>query len=91
MTADLSATTAKRARLITQSGDKDPEGWRLPAKALEDAVVNMIRTNLNRAAFAADLIRNASAPEIASLRTRLDALTKQIAEDQTSALLAAIT
>ena len=59
-------------------------------KALEDAVEDLICTSLKRASAAADLLRDASASDVASLRTRLDALTTRITEDHTGAVSSAL-
>ena len=65
-------------RLITRSGEGDLDGWRLPAPALEQAVVDLIRAWLGRSTTPAELLQDASASKTAALRTRL----QKLAEDQ---------
>ncbi|MEL7466899.1 MAG: hypothetical protein AAFN27_00495 [Pseudomonadota bacterium] len=74
-------------RLITQSGEETIGGWRLPARMLEDAVAEILRSRLGDPATAARLLLNASANDVAKLRTSLCGLVQELAGDQAGLVL----
>ena len=78
-------------RLIAQSGEKDLDGWRLPAATLENAVVAMICDRFSDSTLLARLVRDPTATDIASLRDAarelVDALSSPNRTEPVAALI----
>ncbi|MGI9388711.1 MAG: recombinase family protein [Boseongicola sp.] len=62
-------------RLIAKSGERNLDGWRLPAPELETIVADLIRTHVAAPGFAPDAIRACQAGEVRMFRDKLEATT----------------
>ncbi len=60
-------------RLIAKSGERNPDGWRLPAPELEDTIADLIRNHLRAPGFALEAILECQAGEVRMFREYLDA------------------
>jgi DNA invertase Pin-like site-specific DNA recombinase len=77
-------------RLIAQSGERDLDGWRLPAATLETAVVTLIRSRLTAPAALANLIVEPTTAEFDGVRKAAVDLIDAIAGPRGLKLLAAL-
>jgi site-specific DNA recombinase len=65
-------------RLVKQSGTPDPAGWRLPARAVEQAIASAVAAVLREPSLPSRLIMDASAAELSSARQILLSLAETL-------------
>jgi len=58
-------------RLIARSGESNLDGWRLPARELENTVADLIRSNLAAPGFVLAVVPNCPASEVTALQDRM--------------------
>ena len=59
-------------RLIAHSGEKDKDGWRLPAPELEETVAELVRRYLRREGTVLHIVPDCSTGEVRKIKDRLD-------------------
>ena len=77
-------------RLIARSGEDQLDGWRLPANALEDAVVGVIKAFLKDPKTPSRLITDADVSEIAKARQTFNQLEKAYESSEAGVLLSTL-
>ncbi len=74
-------------RLIARSGEDQIDGWRLPAKTLEEAVAGLITTFLKDPKTPSKVIRDADVAEIASARRIFEQIEKALGSPDADTIL----
>ena len=65
-------------RLVSQSGEKELTGWRLPARAIEEGLATILVEELERPAFLTRLLPSSGASESKRVLGRIDILVSEL-------------